>query len=78
MNIKHTLDASPIIILLFIYTTQNVNVVSSPIPPTLVFPADVKFPDEDTENVKKCLEEDYSMPYYNKTNDAFKCHLIGK
>lgn len=68
MKIKSTLDTSLTLILLFIYTSNNVNVVANPVPPTLVFPEDVKFPDEDRDNVRKCLEEDYSMPYYNKTN----------
>ena len=77
MNTKHTLDTSLTIIILFVYTTYNVNVVSSPAPQTVGFPKDVNFPDEETENVKRCLEEDYSMPYYNSVTGqvVFQVHF---
>ena len=62
--IQSQLFSKMAIAILFIYNLYIATVSSNPLP-QFFFPKEVSFPDDETNDVRKCLNEDYSMPFFD-------------
>ena len=62
--IQSELFSKMAIAILFIYNLYIATVSSNPLP-QFFFPKEVSFPDDETNDVRKCLNEDYSMPFFD-------------
>jgi len=68
--------SSMTLILLFMCNIFIVNVYSNPAPRPFEFPQEISFPNDETDDVRKCLEQDYSMPFFSQTTGQVECHQL--
>lgn len=73
--IQSQLFSKMAIAILFIYNLYIATVSSNPLP-QFFFPKEVSFPDDETNDVRKCLNEDYSMPFFDFLTQQWVCHKL--
>jgi len=60
-----------------IIETLFISVLLASPTPQFFFPTnDVNFQNDEYQDVKKCLDDDYSMPYFNPSTQEFPCHKL--